>query len=175
MRLAWVLVAVLATACGGAQKRANEEMQQFQCKDRYASYVATGHISGDELGVQMDCAEAGPRIKRWRTDKKGKHEEDAHPIAPNDFDKAWKEINGTGWENLKECTNGSLEKSDPVYQFDIKDDENQSSFSCQTREVPYPYNDITDALDLLAAQNGKQLGDDEPSDAKALDKKDKQK
>src|SRR5262249_150472 len=121
MRRAWVLLAVVATPCGGGQKRGKEEMQSFQGKDRCASYYATGHISGAERGVQMDCAEAGPRIKRWRTDKKGKHEEDAHPITPNDFDKAWKEINGTGWENLKDCTNGSLEKSDPVYQFDIKD------------------------------------------------------
>src|SRR5213075_3236199 len=117
MQKAWVLIAVLVAACGGAQKRANEDMQSFACKNRYASYVATGHISGDELGVQMDCAEAGPRIKRWRTDKAGKHEEDAHPITPNDFEKAWKEINGTGWENLHDCTNGSLEKRDPVYQF----------------------------------------------------------
>ena len=175
MRHTWVLIAVVATACGGAQRRANEEQQNFLCKDRYASYVATGHISGDELGVQMDCAEAGPRIKRWRTDRQGKHEEDAHPITPNDFDRAWKEIAGTGWENLHDCTNGSLEKRDPVYTFDIKDDENQATFACQTREVPYPYNDITDALDLTAAQGGKQLGDDEPADAKALDKKDKQK
>jgi hypothetical protein len=39
--------------------------------------------------------------------------------------------------------------------------------------MPYPYNDISDPLDMLA-NSGKQLGDDEPADAKALDKKDKQ-
>ncbi|HTL37480.1 MAG TPA: hypothetical protein VL326_30310 [Kofleriaceae bacterium] len=173
MRSGWVLAAL--AACSGAQGRANREMQPFNCRDRIASYVATGHISGDELGVQMDCAEAGPRVKRWRTDRQGKREEDQHPITPAEFDRAWKEIDGTGWENLRDCGNGSLEKRDPVYQFDIKDDQNQASFSCQTREVPYPYNDITDALDLTAQRNSKQLGDDEPSDAKALDQKDKQK
>jgi hypothetical protein len=169
----WVLTTLVA--CGGAQKRANEEQVQFDCHGRAASYVATGHISGDEIGVLMDCADAGPRIKRWRTDKQGKHEEDAHALAPGDFNKAWTEINGTGWENLKDCGNGSLEKRDPVYVFDIKDDENTATFQCQTREVPYPYNDITDALDLLASQGRGHLGDDEPADAKALDKKDKQK
>ena len=51
----------------------------------------------------------------------------------------------------KDCTNGTLEKRDPVYQFDVKDDENKASFSCQTREVPYPYNDIIDPLDLARA------------------------
>lgn len=40
--------------------------------------------------------------------------------------------------------------------------------------MPYPYNDITDPLDLLSQQGRSQLGDDEPADAKALDKKDKQ-
>jgi hypothetical protein len=174
MRSGWVLLAALA-ACGGAQKRADQEAQSFNCRDRYASYVATGHISGDELGVQMDCAEAGPRIKRWRTDRQGKRDEDAHAITPGEFERAWKEINGTGWENLKDCTNGSLEKQDPVYVFDVKDDENTATFSCQTREVPYPYNDITDALDLTAQKGQGQLGDDEPADAKALDQKDKQK
>ena len=54
-------------------------------------------------------------------------------------------IDGTGWPNLHDCANGSLEKSDPVYTFDVKDDINKGSFSCQTREVPYPYFDITNA------------------------------
>ena len=123
----------------------------------------------------IDCADAGPRIKRWRTDHQGHRQEDAHPITPADFDKVWREIDGTGWPNLHDCANGSLAKSDPVYQFDIKDDQNQASFSCQTREMPYPYNDITDPLDMEASQGGKQLGDDEPADAKALDKKAKTK
>jgi hypothetical protein len=175
MRQGWLLVAVLVAACSGAQKRANQDQQSFNCRDRIASYVATGHISGDELGVQMDCAEAGPRIKRWRTDKAGKREEDAHALSPADFDRTWKEIDGTGWENLRDCGNGSLEKRDPVYQFDIKDDQNQASFSCQTREVPYPYTDITDVLDLMAQKGRGQLGDDEPADMKAMDHKEKQK
>jgi hypothetical protein len=123
--------------------------------------------------VQLDCAN-GPRIVRWRTMRDGKRDEDERPLSPGDFDKTWREIDATGWPNLRDCANGSLEKSDPVYVFDVMDDTNKASFQCQTREVPYPYNDITDALDLMAAQGRKQLGDDEPDDAKALDHKDKQ-
>jgi hypothetical protein len=168
-----VLLAVLA-ACGGTNKQVQREQQAFNCKDRSASYMAVKDISGEERGVQIDCAEAGPRIKRWKTDKNGTRQEDARNITPAQFDGAWKEIAGTGWENLKDCTNGTLEKRDPVYQFDVKDDENKASFSCQTREVPYPYFDITNALDQLGMEGAKQLGDDEPADMKALDKKDKQ-
>jgi hypothetical protein len=169
-----VLLAVVV-ACGGTKAQVKREQQAFNCKDRMASYVVVGDISGDERGVQLDCAEAGPRIKRWKTDKKGTHQEDARNVTPAQFDAAWTQVQGTGWENLHDCTNGSLEKRDPVFQFDIKDDENKGSFSCQTREVPYPYFDITNALDQLAMEGGKQLGDDEPADMKALDKKDKQK
>jgi hypothetical protein len=168
-----VLLAALV-ACGGAQKQAEREQQPFNCKDRIASYMAVKTMAGEERGVQIDCAEAGPRITRWKTDKDGTRQEDKRNITPGQFDAVWSQIAGTGWENLKDCTNGTLEKRDPVYQFDVADDENKSSFSCQTREVPYPYFDITNALDQAAMQGAKQLGDDEPADLKALDEKDKQ-
>lgn len=168
-----IFVAALA-ACGGRQNQANREAIDFDCRDRSASYIATGHIAADEIGVMLDCAEAGPRIRRWKVDKTGQRIADERALSPGDFNKTWREIDATGWPNLHDCTNGSLEKRDPVYVFDIKDDTNKASFSCQTREVPYPYNDITDALDLMATQGRGQLGDDEPADAKALDHQDKQ-
>ena len=165
---------VALAACGGRQSQADREAHAFACRDRTASYMAVKHIAGEELGVQIDCATAGPRIKRWKQIKGSPRVEDERAITPVDFDKVWKEIDGTGWTYLKDCSNGSLDKRDPVYVFDIKDDSNKASFQCQTREVPYPYNDITDPLDMLAQQGGKQLGDDEPADAKALDHKDMQ-
>jgi hypothetical protein len=163
----------LLAACGARQQQADREAMDFQCRDRAASYIATKHIAGDEIGVMIDCAD-GPRIRRWKTDKTGHHDEDERALSPADFNKTWREIDATGWPYLKDCTNGSLEKRDPVYVFDIKDDTNKASFQCQTLDVPYPYNDITDALDLMASQGRKQLGDDEPAEVKALDKKDKQ-
>lgn len=176
MRLGWFVIAATSLgACSGAQRRADDDLASFNCKERMASYVASKHIGGDELGVLMDCETNGPRIKRWRVDKSGARVEDERAVSPTAFDRAWKEIDGTGWAYLRDCANGSLDKRDPVYVFDIKDDQQKASFQCQTREVPYPYNDITDPLDMLAQQGGKQLVDDEPADAKALDRKDKQK
>lgn len=164
----------LMFACGGNRAQIESERERFQCKDRAASYVASKHISCDELGVLMDCEHGGPRIVRWCTDKLGNRREDSRSITPGEFDTAWREIDATGWQNLHDCSNGSLEKTDPVYVFDVKDDQRKASFQCQTRVVPFPYNDITDPLDLAANQGRKQLRDDEPADAKALEKKDKQ-
>ncbi len=168
------ILLAFAVACGGSQHGGGGGAAGFACKERSASYMATKHISGDELGILMDCTEAGPRIKRWKQDRTGKRDEDSRAISPAEFEKVWGEIAGTGWENLHDCGNGSLDKHDPVYVFDIKDDQSKSSFQCQTREVPFPYFDITNALDFAAHQGRKQLGDDEPADAKALDKKDRQ-
>ena len=91
------------------------ESVDFRCRERIVSYVAMHHMAGSEVGVQMDC-EHGPRIKRWRQDRQGKRDEDAHPISPQDFEKTWREIAGTGWENLHDCGNGTLEKHDPHRQ-----------------------------------------------------------
>ena len=167
----WWIICALA-ACGGTRAQVEREQQSFKCKDRSASYMR--ELNGEESGVLIDCAEQGPRIKRWRSSKSGQRDEDAHGMTPGQFDKVWQEVDGTGWPNLKDCTNGTMEKRDPVYVFDVKDDENKASFQCQTHDVPYPYFDITNALDLAANQGRKQLGDDEPPEAKALDKKDKQ-
>ncbi|MGE5181732.1 MAG: hypothetical protein ACM31C_06705 [Acidobacteriota bacterium] len=170
----WIpVVAAMLAGCGGAPHGSTGGGEAFACRDRSASYMAVKDIGGDERGVLIECADAGPRIKRWRQEKGGKRDEEVRPMSPAQFNKTWDELAGTGWENLKDCDNGTLGKHDPVYVFDIKDDENKASFQCQTREVPYPYFDITNALDLAANQGHKQLGDDEPADVKALDKKDK--
>jgi hypothetical protein len=161
-------------ACGGARREQIErETEVFSCRSRQASYIVVHHMAGDEIGVQIDCAEAGPRIKRWRTDKTGTRQEDARSLTPGEFDKVWKEIDGTGWAYLRDCTNGTGDKLDPVYTFDIKDDQSQASFQCQSQAMPYPYNDIVDPLDLAAQAGRRQLGDDEPAEMKALDKKGK--
>ena len=167
-RLAVVLAWLWASACGGAQReQVASEAQTFNCRNRIASYVVAHHMAGDEIGVQVDCAQAGPRIQRWRSDAAGNRQEDARSLTPGEFDTIWKEIDGTGWPNLHDCANGTGGKQDPIYMFDIKDDQNQASFQCQSQSMPYPYNDIVDPMDL-AAQNGRrQLGDDEPAEMKA--------
>ncbi|MGE0867627.1 MAG: hypothetical protein AB7P03_03635 [Kofleriaceae bacterium] len=159
---------IAATGCAGSQ-RTSSGGDRFECRDRSAKYVAAHHMAG-ELGVQMDCAQ-GPRILRWRTDKSGARQDDSHSMTPGEFDKVWREIDGTGWTYLKDCTNGTMGKNDPMYTFEIKDDQNSSSFQCQSQSMPYPYNAIVDPLDLAAQQGRGQLGDDEPQEMKELDKK----
>ena len=161
---------VLLAACGARQDQANREREDFTCKDRIASYIATHHMAG-EIGVQMDCADSGPRIKRWKVDKDGARQEDSRSLTPGDFDRVWNQIEGTGWQNLKDCGNGTAGKQDPVYVFDIKDDQATATFSCQSREMPYPYDAIVNPMDQAAAAGKKQLGDDEPAELKELDKK----
>ncbi|HWU90691.1 MAG TPA: hypothetical protein VN253_25670 [Kofleriaceae bacterium] len=172
---AWVAAAGAVGVAGGcgasAAEQARREAQDFQCHDRAASYTATRHMAGDEIGVQIDCAAAGPRIKRWKTDRNGARIEDARSLTPNEFDRVWRELAGTGWENLKDCTTGTLGKQDPVYVFDVRDDQNQATFQCQTKTLPFPYNGIADPLDVAAQRGRGQLGDEEPADLKALDQK----
>ena len=178
MRSAALVVAgalISAGGCGGRQTQANREMQNFACKDRAINYTVTHHMGGAELGVQMDCIDQGPRIKRWRVDAKGTRQEDARGMTPSEFDDVWSQIAGVGWENLKDCTNGSEGKNDPLYKWAIKDDQNSNAFQCQSATVPFPYNSLVDPLDMAAQRSGKQLGDDEPTELKNYDKKDKQK
>jgi hypothetical protein len=160
--------------CGGGQReRIARDAQRFDCRGRRASYSVVHHLAGDEIGVQIDCADAGPRIKRWRSGNAGT-QEDARSITPGEFDRVWREIDGTGWPNLRDCSNGTGGRHDPIYVFDIKDDQNQAAFQCQSQSMPYPYNAIVDPLDLAAQAGRRQLGDDEPAEMKPIDKKDMQ-
>ena len=164
---------LLLVACGPSrQQKALAEQESFDCKDRLISYVVSGHMAASELGVQMDCSE-GPRIKRWKVDKQGARLEDTRAMTPGEFDRVWREIDGTGWVNLKDCANGTGGKQDPIYVFDVRDDQNKSSFQCQSTSMPYPYNGLVDPLDVAAQQGRGQLGDPEPEELKALDKKHK--
>ena len=174
MRSLVVLGLGLLAACGARQRQATAEQQEFTCKDRLVSYVVSHHMGGDEVGVQMDCGE-GPRIKRWRIDKQGTRIDDARSMTPKEFDKVWGEISGSGWEYLKDCGNGTAGERDPIYVFDIKDDQNKATFQCQSQSMPYPYNTIVDPLDVAAQSGRGQLGDPEPEDLKKYDKKDLQK
>jgi hypothetical protein len=157
MRSAVATAAVTLAACGGSHATATTaEATGWDCRSRAISYIAAHAIAAAEVGVQMDCAH-GPHIKRWQVDAKtNERHETARAMTPAEFDKVWAEFAGIGWENLHDCRKGDGGKSAPLYQFDVKDDQNTASFSCQSLHVPYPYNNLVDPLDAAAAQGASE-------------------
>jgi hypothetical protein len=176
MRRAAATAAIaLCAGCGpSAAELARREGRDFDCRDRSISYTANRHIAGEELGVLMDCAVAGPRLVRWKSDRTGNRIEDKFSLSPAEFDRVWREIAGTGWENLQDCTTGSLLKQDPIYVFEVRDDQNQATFQCQSKVMPFPYNGLVDPLDMASQRGRRQLGDEEPADLKELEKREKE-
>jgi hypothetical protein len=150
MKGALVIAALGAAACGGKQHGAGEDTRLFQCKDRAAEYIVVGGMAGDELGVALDCKEAGPRVRRWTVGHDGTRDDAAHSMTPGEFDDVWGRINDTGWNNLKDC--GASKSGDPVYTFDVKDWRTAASFSCSGRgSLPFPYQNLVDELDQAGA------------------------
>nr|HEX4317437.1 hypothetical protein [Kofleriaceae bacterium] len=149
-------VAVTTAACAHKAQVTSDEGQSFDCRARTIAYVAAHTMGAAEIGVEMSCAN-GPSLKHWRVDEKtSKRDEQSRPMTPAEFDKVWAQVAGTGWENLKDCTNGDGGKSAPLYQFDVKDDQNTASFSCQSLRLPYPYNDLADPLDAAVQGGGNE-------------------
>ena len=122
----------------------------------------------------MDCETKGPQVTRWRVLRDGTRVEDARAMTPTEFDDVWRQVAGSGWENLTDCTNGTLAEGDPVYVFDVRDDQNTAVFKCQSQTVPYPYTALVDPLDMAAHRGRGQLGDLEPDELKQYEHKDRQ-
>ena len=141
----------LIAACGGKQHGGGtEDLSMFQCKERAAEYIVVGGMAGEELGVALDCAEAGPRVRRWKVAHDGTRDDASRSLTPGEFDDYWGRINSVGWANLTDC--GKAAKGDPVYTFDVKDQNNTASFSCSGRgELPFPYNALVNELDQAGA------------------------
>lgn len=152
------LLATAAAACGhphAGELRANAA---FECHDRMAAYMAVGTLAAPEVGVQIDCAEMGPRIVRWSVDKDGQRSEVSGSLSVGEFDDLWKKIDGTGWRNISDCS-GTGQPTDPVYNFDVRDWNGQATFGCaSTRPLPFPFNSIVDELDFEAARHAPKDG-----------------
>ena len=145
-----IVFVVLVAGCGGKQHGGAEDMAYFQCKDRSAEYIVVGSLAGEELGVALDCKDAGPRVRRWKVDSNGTRDDAAHSLTPGEFDDVWARIQDTGWANLKDC--GPSKAGDPVYTFDVKNDQASASFSCSGRgQLPFPYSSLVDELDQVGA------------------------
>lgn len=146
-----LLLCLPLVACGNPHKETLQQNADFDCHDRYASYLVSGSLAAAEVGVQVDCAEHGPRVVHWTVDKDGNREEYSGSLGVNEFDRMWEKIDGAGWRYLKDCE-GTGQPEDPVYTFDVKDWNGTVSFSCTNAgPLPYPYNTIVDELDFKAA------------------------
>jgi len=160
-----LLLAVMISASGACGPKTPAEpasWANFQCNDRKAAYFVVGSMTGNEAGVELSCAKAGPTISRYTVDKSGTKAEDSRAISPGEFDASWTRIDGAGWRNLGDCA-GDKGKNVPVYQFDISDDEGKASFECDALHPDFPYGSIVQELDDLAAtiqgDVGKAQGD----------------
>jgi len=153
---AWSLACGLA--CGGARPQLRDDDEVFACRERAASYLLIGGLAGAEVGVSIDCAERGPRVRRWVVDQRGGRDERSRSLAPDSFDEIWERLDGAGWRHTSDCA-AADSPTDPVYTFDFKDASGAASFSCAGRgELPFPYHGLVDELDLAA--RGVGSGDD---------------
>ena len=143
-----------AGGCANPNARMLRENADFRCRDRYAAYTVVGSLAGTEVGAQMDCNVAGPRILKWTVSSDGVRDEKSASMGVHEFDSIWERIDGSGWRNMKDCT-GTGQDRDPVYSIEVKDWAHASAFSCTSAgPLPFPYNTIVDELDLRAAAIG---------------------
>ena len=100
-------------------------------------------------------------------DKEGNRDEYSGSLGVNEFDRLWEKIDGAGWRYLKDCE-GTGQPGDPVFNFDVKDWNQQAAFACTNAgPLPYPYNTIVDELDFkAAAAQPKDRSKPDPEDLK---------
>lgn len=154
--LAAGLALVALPACGGGQdKQVLTENAEFKCRQRRVAYIATGHFAGREVGVVADCAERGPRIRRWIViDDAGGKQTGEHSLSVRQFNTLWEKIDSTGWRNLEDCEQTEPREGEPGYKFGIKDDNGAISLACAGRQLPFPFDRLANELDLLVAEHG---------------------
>ncbi len=152
MRRAAVGAALALVACANPNRAELEANRDFDCRDRSASYLAVGSMVAPEAGVQLDCREAGPRLRRWTVSADGTRDEAARSMTVRQFEALWAKIDGVGWRFLKDCV-GTGGDDDPTYSFEVVDWNGAGAFACQHRgPLPHPYFVIVDQLDLAAAE-----------------------
>jgi hypothetical protein len=156
-----LLVAALAAACGSStpRRRAAGSSEEFECLGRRAEYMVVGGFVAPEAGISMVCDNDRPMLTVWRVDQGGSRSEHDHPLSPGQFDDTWEKVDSTGWRYLdKECPGSTASSkpkkgraADPLYTIDVSASKVSSSFVCGAKELPFPYNQLVNELDLLAA------------------------
>ena len=156
-----LVTAALAAACGSStpRRRAPGENSEFECLGRRAEYMVVGGFVAPEAGISMICDNDRPMLTVWRVDAGGSRSEHDHALSSGQFDDTWEKIDSTGWRYLdKECPGSTAQKvvkkgraRDPLYTIDVSASKVSSSFVCGAKELPFPYNQLVNELDLLAA------------------------
>lgn len=160
-RAAALAAAALLAACGSStpRRRPAGSSEEFECRGRRAEYMVVGGFVAPEAGVSMVCDNDRPMLTVWRVDQGESRSERDHALSAGQFEDTWEKIDSTGWRYLdKECPGSTASRKpkkgrspDPLYTIDVGDHATSSSFTCGTKELPFPYNQLVNELDLLAA------------------------
>ncbi len=136
-----------SSASGGG---GSEEVEDFRCNGRSASYMVVGSFTAPEAGIAISCA-SGTKLTRWTVDDEGKRDEQVRRLSQSAFDEYWQQLDDAGWRNLTDCE--SLEPdSDQVYTFDISDEDSRVTLTCAGKTLPFPFDRLVLALDLAARE-----------------------
>ena len=163
-----MLAVLVAAGCGSStpRRRAPGENSEFECLGRRAEYMVVGGFVAPEAGISMICDNDRPMLTVWRVDQGESRSERDHALDGQQFDDTWEKIDSTGWRYLdKDCPGSSAQAKpkkgrapDPLYTIDVSAGKVAASFTCGAKELPFPYNQLVNELDLLAA-GFQQAGD----------------
>lgn len=147
MRTMW-LATVLLAACGGAPKRGGGGGDKdFVCNGRRAEYMQSGGMMYPEQGVRMKCDGNVPLVEEYYTNADGSEKKRAARVTASAWESSWNDFENAGWRRITDCDNPAAVEKDPLYTFEIADEDKTVSFRCQGSELPFPHDTILVALD----------------------------
>jgi hypothetical protein len=157
--LALALAAALgggACASGGSRQQRrgdDDELYEFRCLDRRAEYILVGGFVAAELGVIVECEGNRATLTKWALDPdSGERDAATHDLTGAEFDEIWQSFDDAGWKNLSDCQNPTARDGDQVYTFELSDGDTRVALSCPGKELPFPFDRLVNAFDLLAGQ-----------------------
>ncbi len=158
-RTALILCSALLTAClgGGRQQRStldDDEVEEFKCNGRQASYVVVGGFVAYELGIEIKCEPTMAKLVKWTATADGELDESEHIIGRASFDEIWRDFEDAGWRNLADCLNTNADDDDEVYSFTVADADSDVTMVCQGRanNLPFPFDRLVNTLDQAAGE-----------------------
>ncbi len=154
------LLALLLAACpgGGAAKRSTTVTDDdFKCNGRRAEYAVAGGLMSRQqsglvepnVGVVVTCV-GSLHLEKWRLLDNGRKSA-SHSLTEGEFEEFWGQIEDVGWRNLTDCNNPNAAPDDPVFEFNIADDDSSVQLTCAGKELPFPFDRLRNLFDTTAA------------------------